>query len=182
MVDFTGTEPSFGKLRGIGWYTYPGEPTLRGAVAFSSIDVNSAELVCKENETKVCHGEPIDTPFGTLIIEVCECVPKEDQQQGEEGEKISCIVSPQNQKISPLQPGFATVTCFDKDSNKVECGDVKWSIDNPFANLVPSTQSTVQITVRPGAQGNGTITADVGNNVDCSANFEVSPYSCLEIS
>jgi len=183
LVNFTGTEPSFGKLRGIAWYTYSGEPTLRGAVAFAPIDVNSAELVCDENKTKECHTEVIDTPFGPLPYEVCECVPKnETQPGGQEGKKTSCVISPPNQQISPLQPGWATVTCFDKEG-QIDCGSVKWSIDNNnLANLLSTTNPTVVFTAKPGAQGTGTITADVGNNVECEAKFEVSPYTCLEIS
>jgi len=156
---------------------------LRGAVAFAPIDVNSAELVCDENETKECHTEVIDTPFGPLPYEVCECVPKNKTQPGgQEGKKTSCVVSLLNQQISPLQPGIATVRCFDDNKEQIDCGSVKWSIDNNLANLPTTTNPTVVFTAKPGAQGPGTITADVGNNVKCDAKFEVSPYTCLEIS
>ncbi|MEM3422318.1 MAG: hypothetical protein QXF35_03040 [Candidatus Bilamarchaeaceae archaeon] len=185
-VTFNATDVSAGKLRGIGYYTTPLDPTLRGAIAFSSINVGAGELQCGENETLVCHLEEIELPFGgSTFIVICECVPKEDNEE-EDKSNMECVISPPNQRISPLQPGLATVSCYDKQTwSRVECGsDITWSINENLATFKDNTygKTNVVFNAKPGATGEGFLNAKVGDNVRCEAKFLVSPYTCLEIS
>lgn len=183
---FVSSDMSVGNLRGIGWFTSPSVPTLRGAVALAYIQVG-----CEEDEILQCHLEFVGIgPGGEYVYEqVCECIPIGQNQTGggDDREKKFCVITPPFQQISTLQPGRASVSCFIEDENgvprEVECGLVSWTITENLARLSNQYGENVVFTAVMGATGDGTLTAEMAdNNKECEAAFRVTPYTCPEIS
>lgn len=184
-VTFFSSDRSTGNLMGIGWFTSPSVPTLRGAVAFAYIQVG-----CAEDEILQCHLEFVGIgPNGEYVYkQVCECVSSDQNQTGgDDREKKFCVVAPPFQQVSLLQPGRASVSCFIEDENgvprEVECGLVSWRITENLARLSNQYGESVVFTAVVGTSGNGTLTAEMAdNNKECEAAFRVTPYTCPEIS